>query len=91
VASDAVYQLGISDSPVAQDNPFRDRIVLIGATFVESRDVYPTPRGLMNGVEIHANILHTLLSRSPDSADRLGDEPPSPIRPLSGAEAPSSL
>ena len=64
VASDAVYQLGISDSPVAQDNPFRDRIVLIGATFIESRDAYPTPSGLMNGVEIHANILHSLLSRS---------------------------
>jgi adenylate cyclase len=63
VASDAVYQLGISDSPVAQDNPFRDRIVLIGATFTESRDAYPTPSGLMNGVEIHANILHSLLSR----------------------------
>jgi adenylate cyclase len=64
VPSDAVFPLGDAESPVAQDNPFRDRIVLIGATFVESRDAYPTPRGLMHGVEIHANILHSLLSRT---------------------------
>jgi adenylate cyclase len=64
IGSDAIYQLGVSASPVAQDNPFRDRIVLIGATFAESRDSFPTPRGLMYGVEIHANILHSLLTRS---------------------------
>jgi adenylate cyclase len=45
------------------DNPFRDRIVLVGATFQESRDVFPTPTGLMAGVEIHANAIHTLLGR----------------------------
>jgi adenylate cyclase len=64
IGSDAVYQLGLSDGRVAQDNPFRDRIALIGATFGESRDAYPTPPGLMYGVEIHANILHTLLTRT---------------------------
>ncbi len=62
--SDIVHQLGISDQEVAQDNPFRDRIVLVGATFQEARDAVPTPLGLMPGVEIHANILHTLLTRS---------------------------
>ncbi|HYE92069.1 MAG TPA: adenylate/guanylate cyclase domain-containing protein [Terriglobales bacterium] len=46
-----------------RDNPFRDRIVLVGASFAESRDFYPTPLGLMAGVEIQANILHTLLAR----------------------------
>lgn len=64
IGSDAVYPLGASGGPVADDNPFRDRIVLIGATFADSRDAFPTPRGLMYGVEIHANILHTLLTRS---------------------------
>jgi adenylate cyclase len=64
IGSDPVYQLGVSAGPVAQENPFRDRIVLVGATFAESRDAFPTPRGLMYGVEIHANILHTLLTRS---------------------------
>ena len=46
-----------------EDNPFRDRIVIVGATFQESRDFYPTPMGTMSGVEIHANMVHTLLSR----------------------------
>jgi len=64
IGSDAVYTLGKSNEAVAQDNPFRDRIVLIGATFSESRDAFPTPRGILPGVEIHANILHTLLTRS---------------------------
>jgi adenylate cyclase len=45
------------------DNPFRGRIVLVGATFAESRDAHPTPVGAMSGVEIHANMVHTLLSR----------------------------
>jgi len=64
IGSDAVYALGVSKQPGAQDNPFRDRIAVVGASFVESRDAFPTPRGLMYGMEIHANILHTLLSRT---------------------------
>jgi class 3 adenylate cyclase len=64
IGSEAVYPLGVSSQPAAHDNPFRDRIVLIGASFTESRDAFPTPRGLMYGLEIHANILHTLLSRT---------------------------
>jgi adenylate cyclase len=47
----------------APDNPFRGRIVLVGATFQESRDFYPTPVGLMPGVEIQAHMVHTLLTR----------------------------
>jgi adenylate cyclase len=64
ISSDAVYQIGVSDQEIARDNPLRDRIVLVGATFEESRDTYPTPHGLMYGMEIHGNILHTLLTRS---------------------------
>ena len=64
IGSEAVYPLDVSNQPAAHDNPFRDRIVLVGASFTESRDAFPTPRGLMYGLEIHANILHTLLSRS---------------------------
>jgi adenylate cyclase len=55
-----VARSGVRPAP---DNPFRGKIVLVGATFQESRDVYPTPMGLMTGVEIQANMLHTLLSR----------------------------
>ncbi|MBP1775615.1 MAG: adenylate/guanylate cyclase with Chase sensor [candidate division NC10 bacterium] len=64
IGSEAVYALGASKQPAAEDNPFRNRIVLIGASFTASRDAFPTPRGVMHGVEIHANILHTLLSRT---------------------------
>jgi adenylate cyclase len=56
----ALARSGIDPDP---DNPFRDRIVLVGATFAESRDFFPTPTGLMPGVEIHAHMLNTLLSR----------------------------
>ncbi|MBI2553325.1 MAG: adenylate/guanylate cyclase domain-containing protein [Candidatus Rokubacteria bacterium] len=45
------------------DNPFKGKIVLIGATFADSREFYATPVGQMSGVEIHANMIHTLLSR----------------------------
>jgi len=47
----------------AADNPFTGKIVLVGATFEESRDFHPTPLGPMSGVEIQANMIHTLLSR----------------------------
>lgn len=64
IPSDPVFQLSKQEQPLAGDNPFRRKIVLIGATFGDSRDFFPTSRGLMSGVEIHANIVHTLLSRS---------------------------
>lgn len=64
LGSDALFALGAADAPVAAENPLRGRIVLIGATFEQSRDAFPTPSGVMYGVEIHANILHTLLTRS---------------------------
>src|SRR5262249_58403961 len=47
----------------AADSPFRDQIVLIGATFGESRGFYRTRVGLMSGAEIQANMVHTLLAR----------------------------
>jgi adenylate cyclase len=61
--SGALVQLARSGVRPEADNPFRDKIVLVGATFAESRDFYPTPTGLMAGVEIHANMVFTLLSR----------------------------
>src|SRR3990172_139255 len=64
IPSDPVAYLAKQNFPVAADNPFRGKIVLIGATFGDSRDFFPTPQGLMSGVEIHGNIIHTILSRS---------------------------
>ena len=64
IPSDPLAQLAKSNHPLAEDNPFRGKIVLIGATFQESRDFYSTPHGLMSGLEVHANIIHTILARS---------------------------
>jgi adenylate cyclase len=61
--SEPLVQLARAGTVPDQDNPFRDRIVLVGATFAESRDTFPTPTGPMAGVEIHAHMVSTLLSR----------------------------
>jgi adenylate cyclase len=61
--SEPLVQLARAGTVPDQDNPFRDRIVVVGATFTESRDTFPTPTGLMAGVEIHAHMVNTLLSR----------------------------
>lgn len=61
--SEPLVQLARAGTVPDRDNPFRDRIVLVGATFAESRDIFPTPTGLMAGVEIHAHMVNTLLSR----------------------------
>jgi adenylate cyclase len=61
--SGPLVALGRSGTEPDPDNPFRDRIVMVGATFVESRDFFPTPTGLMSGVEIQAHMVNTLLSR----------------------------
>ncbi len=65
IPSDALAELGQADTPpVAEDNPLRGRIVLVGATFAESRDFVQTPVGRMAGVEVHANVVHMLATRS---------------------------
>jgi adenylate cyclase len=61
--SEPLVALARSGTNPDPDNPFRDRIVLVGASFAESRDFFPTPTGLMPGVEIHAHMVNTLLSR----------------------------
>jgi adenylate cyclase len=64
VPSGAVVPLADPGAQIARDNPLRDRIVLVGGTFRESRDFFPTPYGLLPGVEIHANLAHMLVTRS---------------------------
>ena len=59
-----MYAVGATGQSAADDNPIHDRIAVIGATFTESRDGFPTPEGLMYGMEIHAYILHSLLTRT---------------------------
>jgi adenylate cyclase len=62
--SDLVAQAGDPGAePPAADNLLRGRVVLVGGTFADSRDFYPTPHGLMAGVEVHANVVHMLNTR----------------------------
>ena len=61
--SEPLVALARSGTEPDPDNPFRDRLVMVGATFAESRDLFPTPTGLMSGVEIQAHMVNTLLSR----------------------------
>lgn len=63
IPSDAVAALADPSIAVASDNPLRGRIVLLGATFRDSRDFFQTPHGRLPGVEIHANVVHMVASR----------------------------
>ncbi len=64
IPSDVVAAIGAAaGTEPAADNPLRGRIVLVGGTFTDSRDFYPTPHGLMAGVEVHANVVHMLSTR----------------------------
>jgi len=62
--SATVAPLGEGAAQVPADNPLRGRIVLIGATFEDSRDFYTTPHGKLSGVEIHANVIYMIATRS---------------------------
>jgi adenylate cyclase len=65
IPSNVVESLGAPGADVALDNPIRGRIVLLGATFRDSRDFFQTPFGRLPGVEIHANFVHMLATRRP--------------------------
>lgn len=64
VPSQILYNIHASKIPPPSDNPLKNKIVLIGATFSKSRDFFNTPRGYMSGVEIHANIIYNLLTQT---------------------------
>lgn len=42
---------------------FNNKIVLIGSTALDLQDYHPTPFGILSGVEIQANIVHTILEQ----------------------------
>jgi adenylate cyclase len=63
IPSGAIAPLGDPDVEIAPDNPLRGRIVLVGGTFEESHELHHTPYGPMPGVEVHANLVHMLLTR----------------------------
>lgn len=63
IPSDQIAAAADPSASVAEDNPLRGRVVLIGGTWTDSRDSYPTPYGVMPGVEVHANVIHMLTGR----------------------------
>lgn len=42
---------------------FRDKVILLGGAYGAARDRYPTPLGVLHGVDIHAQIIETELKR----------------------------
>jgi adenylate cyclase len=64
VPSSAVAALADGGAGLAADNPFRGRVALVGATFRDSREFFETPYGRLAGVEVHANVIHMLLTRT---------------------------
>jgi adenylate cyclase len=63
IPSSAVVPLSEPEAAIAWNNPLRDRIVLVGGTFRDSGEFFQTPRGLLAGVEVHANLVHMLVTR----------------------------
>jgi adenylate cyclase len=59
----AVAALAEPGVVVPADNPLRDRLVFVGATFTDSRDFFQTPVGRLPGVEIHATVANLLATR----------------------------
>lgn len=57
-----LFRLAEEGIPPPEDNPFRNKVVLVGATFRAGRDIVLTPKGAMSGVEVHANIVNTLVT-----------------------------
>jgi class 3 adenylate cyclase/CHASE2 domain-containing sensor protein len=64
--SASVAQFADPKVPLPSDdlNPLRGRVVLVGGEFEASRDFFQTPKGRMYGVEVHAQMIHMLLTRS---------------------------
>ena len=63
IPSGAVVPLSEPGATIAWNNPLRERIVLVGGTFRDSQEFFQTPRGLLAGVEVHANLVHMLVTR----------------------------
>ena len=55
----------------SHNNPFKDKIVVIGSSLAEDQDIHPTPflnydlgNYQMSGVEIHANVIQQILDNN---------------------------
>lgn len=63
-ATVAAYADPTADMLPDDRNPIKGRVVLVGGAFKASRDSFFTPKGEMYGVEVHATMVHMLLTRS---------------------------
>ena len=64
ISSEAVAAAAADQAAELPRNPLRDKLVLVGPVFSESGERFRTPTGEMAGVEVQADIVHTLLTRS---------------------------
>ena len=64
IPSASVAALADTKEEVSASNPLRGRVVLVGGEFEASRDFFYTAKGRMYGVEVHATMIHMLLTRS---------------------------
>ncbi len=60
----SIFDLPMWKSNLKSGAVFKDKIVLVGGTAEILQDIHGTPFGFMPGIEIHANILGTLLQGS---------------------------
>lgn len=64
----SAYQVLNGDAVRQNPNVFRNRLVLVGVTLSEAKEMFSTPVSKGNtpcpGVEVHANVLATLIDRS---------------------------
>jgi adenylate cyclase len=51
-----------ASADAADEDDFKGKIVLIGATNFRAKDIFTTPMGDMPGMQVHANIVSTVLS-----------------------------
>ncbi len=54
----------INEWDLIDKSVFKDKIVLIGSTVSEDKDLIPSPGfGLINGVEVHANVIENIIAQ----------------------------
>lgn len=63
----ASWVLDLAKSGLPPDNPFRDKIVLLGGSYL-NQDKHDTPLGSMDGVQILAQVIETELEGGGDKA-----------------------
>lgn len=66
IPAQTLHQQFSSGKPWPEDNPIKDKVVLIGGFYKDRRlvEIHSTPAGKMPGVEVIANSVYSLASRN---------------------------